>query len=49
MHNPNPPTAVTMVVTEENTLADGVVRLSAGTALSAQLGSMFGQLTVERV
>ncbi len=41
--------AVTMVVTEENTLADGVVRLSAGTALSAQLGSMFGQLTVERV
>ena len=40
---------VTMPATEEETLADGVVRLSAATSVSAQLGSMFGLLTVERV
>ena len=40
---------VTMPATEEKTLADGVVRLSAATSVSAQLGSMFGLLTVERV
>ncbi|MEY5050316.1 MAG: hypothetical protein RLZZ619_246 [Pseudomonadota bacterium] len=41
--------SVTMPATEEKTLADGVVRLSAATSVSAQLGSMFGLLTVERV
>ena len=41
--------SVTMPATEEETLADGVVRLSAATSVSAQLGSMFGLLTVERV
>ena len=41
--------SVNMPVTEERALASGVVRLSAGTALSAQLGGMFGQLSVERV
>ncbi len=41
--------SVTMPATEEKALADGVVRLSAATSVSAQLGSMFGLLTVERV
>jgi NADH-quinone oxidoreductase subunit G len=41
--------SVNMPVTEERALTSGVVRLSAGTAFSAQLGGMFGQLTVERV
>jgi NADH-quinone oxidoreductase subunit G len=41
--------SVVMPATEEKSLIDGVVRLSAGTAVSAQLGAMFGQLSVERV
>ncbi len=41
--------SVVMPATEEKSLVDGVVRLSAGTAVSAQLGAMFGQLSVERV
>jgi NADH-quinone oxidoreductase subunit G len=41
--------SVNMPVTEERALTSGVVRLSAGTAFSAQLGGMFGQLSVERV
>jgi NADH-quinone oxidoreductase subunit G len=41
--------SVNMPVTEERALAGGVVRLSAGTIFSAQLGGMFGQLSVERV
>jgi NADH-quinone oxidoreductase subunit G len=41
--------SVMMPATEEKTLDDGVVRLSAATSVSAQLGSMFGLLTVERV
>ena len=41
--------SVVMPATEEKALVDGVVRLSAGTAPSAQLGAMFGQLSVERV
>ncbi|TXI11012.1 MAG: NADH-quinone oxidoreductase subunit G [Polynucleobacter sp.] len=41
--------SVVMPATEEKSLIDGVVRLSAGTAVSAQLGTMFGQLSVERV
>ena len=34
--------------TQECVLADNVVRVSAGTALAAQLGAMNGSLTVER-
>ncbi len=41
--------SVVVPATEEKSLIDGVVRLSAGTAVSAQLGTMFGQLSVERV
>ena len=41
--------SVNMPVTEERALTTGVVRLSAGTVFSAQLGGMFGQLSVERV
>jgi len=41
--------AVTAKAIEEKSLAAGVVRVSAATAHSAQLGNMFGSLTVERV
>lgn len=41
--------SVVMPATEDKHLMDGVVRLSAGTAASAALGSMNGQLSVERV
>jgi hypothetical protein len=37
-----------MPATEDKLLVDGVVRLSAGTAASAALGAMNGQLSVER-
>ena len=40
--------SVTLPATEEKGLADGVVRVSAATLASAQLGAMFGLLTVER-
>ena len=40
--------SVTLPATEEKGLADGVVRVSAATIASAQLGAMFGLLTVER-
>ncbi|SMC51955.1 NADH-quinone oxidoreductase subunit NuoG [Polynucleobacter kasalickyi] len=40
---------VVMPVTLESELVDGVIRLSAATPASALLGSMFGQLTLERV
>mgnify|MGYP007031248008 FL=1 len=40
--------SVTLPATEEKGLADGVVRVSAATVASAQLGAMFGLLTVER-
>ena len=40
---------VTLPATEEKGLADSVVRVSAATMASAQLGAMFGLLTVERV
>jgi NADH-quinone oxidoreductase subunit G len=40
--------SVVMPATEEKGLADGVVRVSAGTVASAQLGAMFGLLTLER-
>jgi NADH-quinone oxidoreductase subunit G len=40
--------SVVMPATEEKGLADGVVRVSAGTVASTQLGAMFGLLTVER-
>ena len=40
---------VVMPVTLESELADGTIRLSAATPASALLGSMFGQLTLERV
>jgi NADH-quinone oxidoreductase subunit G len=40
---------VTAQAIEDQSLAAGVVRVSAATAHSAQLGNMFGTLTVERV
>ena len=40
--------SVVMPATEDKLLIDGVVRLSAGTAASAALGAMNGQLSVER-
>ncbi len=40
--------SVVMPATEDKPLVDGVVRLSAGTAASAALGAMNGQLSVER-
>jgi NADH-quinone oxidoreductase subunit G len=41
--------AVTAQAIEDQSLAAGVVRVSAATAHSAQLSNMFGTLTVERV
>jgi NADH-quinone oxidoreductase subunit G len=41
--------SVDLPVTLEANLASGTVRLSAGTVASAQLGSMFGPVTVSRV
>jgi NADH-quinone oxidoreductase subunit G len=41
--------SVVMPAIEDKLLVDGVVRLAAGTAASAALGAMNGQLSVERV
>ena len=41
--------AVILPAREDSTLADGAVRLSAGQPLTAGLGAMFGDITVEAV
>jgi NADH-quinone oxidoreductase subunit G len=40
--------SVNLPVTLEANLAQGTVRISAGTVASAQLGSMFGPVTVSK-
>jgi NADH-quinone oxidoreductase subunit G len=39
---------VELPATLEANLAQGVIRISAGTVASAQLGSMFGPITVSK-
>ncbi|NDH69435.1 MAG: hypothetical protein EBY22_16375, partial [Gammaproteobacteria bacterium] len=41
--------AIQVPVTLESNLADGVVRVSAGGEIAAQLGAMFGPVTISPV